>query len=382
MLKEFRHNPMYRYLLLLSIAMAAGFQGWRTLFNNYAVENIGINGFQNGVIQAVREVPGFLSLLVIYLLLIVKEHRLAAISALVLGIGVVATGLFPSFIGLIFCTLVMSLGFHYFETVNQSLTLQYFTHHQAPLIIGSIKSYVALTNIVTGIIIWLISDYFAYSNLFYFFGIPVILVAIYAFTRNPVNKDLPVQQKKMVLKKRYTLFYVLNFLSGARRQIFVVFVVFMMVQKYQFSLRTIAILFIINNLVNYFMAPLVAKLINKIGERFVLSCEYVSLTLIFLAYAFVDTKALIFMLYIANNVFYSASMAINTYFQKTADPADIAPSMAVSFTINHISAIVIPVIGGALWMYNWRIPFIGGSVVAFISLILAQKVKTTKVQPA
>ncbi len=378
MLKEFRQNPMYRYLLLLSIAMAAGFQGWRTLFNNYAVEDIGINGFQNGVIQAVREVPGFLSLLVVYLLLVIKEHRLAAVSALVLGIGVVATGLFPSFLGLVFCTLIMSVGFHYFETVNQSLTLQYFSHQKAPIIIGSIKSYVALTNIVTGVIIWAISDYFEFSKLFYLFGIPVIFVAIYAFTKNPVDKNLPVQQKKMVLKKRYSLFYALNFLSGARRQIFVVFVVFMMVQKYDFSIQTIALLFVINNLVNYFMAPKVAHLINKMGERFVLSCEYISLTVIFMAYAFVDTKALIFVLYIANNVFYSASMAINTYFQKTADPADIAPSMAVSFTINHISAIIIPVIGGALWMYNWRIPFVAGSAVALISLLLAQRLKTPR----
>ena len=71
-------------------------------------------------------------------------------------------------------------------------------------------------------------------------------------------------------------------------------------------------------------------------------------------------------------------MAINTYFQKTAVPQDIAPSMAVGFTINHISAVVIPVIGGALWMVDWRIPFIAGAVIAFLSLVFSQKVKTSK----
>ena len=378
MLRQFRNNKLYLYLLLLSIAMAAGFQGWRTMFNNFAVDNIGINGFQNGVIQSVREVPGFLSLLVIYVLLIIKEHRLAAVSVLLLGAGVTATGLFPSFSGLVVCTLIMSLGFHYFQTVNQSLTLQYFAHNEAPLIMGSINSYVALTNIIVGIIIWSISGYFDFSYLFIFFGIAVMLAALYSFRLNPINKDLPVQQKKMILKRKYSLFYLLHFFSGARRQIFVVFVVFMMVEKYHFSLQTIAILFVINNVVNYFMAPFIGRMINKIGERFILSCEYLSLTIIFLSYAFVDSKILLFALYIFNNVFYSAAMAINTYFQKTADPEDIAPSMAVSFTINHISAIVIPVIGGALWMYNWRIPFISGSVIALLSLILAQKVKIPK----
>jgi predicted MFS family arabinose efflux permease len=376
MLKEFKENPMYRYLLLLSIAMAAGFQGWRTLFNNYAVEEVGINGFQNGIIQSVREIPGLLSLLVVFLLLFLKEHRIAAIGALVLGVGVAATGLFPSFGGLIVCTLIMSLGFHYFETVNQSLTLQYFSHKDAPIVLGNIKSYIALTNIITGIIIWTLSNHLKYSNIFMFFGVAVILVGLYAFTKNPVDKNLPIQKKKMVLKKKYSLFYILNFLSGARRQIFVVFVVFMMVKKYNFSIQTITILFIINNIINYFMAPVIGKLINKIGERFVLSCEYITLTIIFLLYTFVDNKTLIFFIYIANNVFFSASMAINTFFQKTADTEDIAPSMGVSFTINHILAIIVPVIGGALWMYNWRLPFFVGSGIAFISLLTAQKVRT------
>ncbi len=378
MLKQFRSNPMYRYLLLLGVAMAAGFQGWRTLYNNYAVDVVGVTGLQNGAVQSIREVPGLLSLLVVFLLLFIKEHRLAAVAALVMGVGVAATGFFPSFSGLIVCTLIMSLGFHYYETVNQSLTLQYFSHTEAPIVLGSIKSYVALANIITGVIIWAISGYAKFSNIFMFFGIAVFLVAIYAFTRNPVDKDLPVQKKKMVLKKKYTLFYILNFLSGARRQIFVVFVVFMMVKKYQFSIQTVTILFIINNIVNYFMAPIIGKLINRIGERFVLSCEYLSLIIIFLAYVLVSDKTAIFFIYIANNVFYSAAMAINTFFQKTADPEDIAPSMAVSFTINHILAIVVPIVGGALWMYNWRLPFIVGSCIAFVSLIAAQLVKVPK----
>lgn len=378
MIKEIRENPMYGYLLLLSIAITVGFQAWRTMFNNYAVDVVGINGFQNGVIQSVREIPGFLAMLVVYLLLIIKEHRLAALGTLVVGIGVAMTGLLPSFWGLILTTLIMSLGFHYFEAVNQSLTLQHFSLKQTPIVLGNIRSYGALTNIGVGLIIWQVSKQVELPYLFIGFGILVILMASFAFTRNPIRKEMPLQQKKMVFKRKYWLFYTLNFLSGARRQVFVVFVVFMLVDKYQFKIEGVALLFVINNVIHFFMAKLVARGINKFGERLILSIEYVSLILIFLAYAFVEDRTTLIALYIVNNIFFSASMAINTYFQKTGEKQDIAPSMAVGFTINHISAVVIPVIGGALWMLNYRIPFIAGAGVAALSLFFAQKVKIPK----
>ncbi len=375
MIHEIKKNPMYGYLLLLVVAITIGFQAWRTLLNNYAVDQIGISGLQMGVIQSIREIPGFLALLVVYLLYLFKEHKFAAFNVILMGVGVLATGSFPSYEGLILTTLIMSIGFHYFETVNQSLTLQYFDKTQAPIVIGKLKSWGALTNIVVGAIIWTISKYMNLSSQFIAFGSIVVLLGLFALTKKPTNKDVPLQQKKMILKKKYWLFYVLNFLSGARRQIFVVFAVFMLVDKYHFGIEGIAILFIINNIATYFISPLVAKAINRFGERSILSIEYFSLIIIFISYAFIENKMIVAGLYITDHIFFSAAMAINTYFQKTAEPQDIAPSMAVGFTINHISAVVIPIMGGALWMLNWRIPFLAGAVIAVLSLIFAQFVR-------
>lgn len=378
MIKEIRKNPMYAYLLLLIIAMTTGFQAWRTLFNNYAIDQVGINGFQAGVIQSVREIPGFLALLVVYLLLIFKEHKLAAYSLLLMGIGVLATGLLPSYSGLIITTLFMSIGFHYFETVNQSLTLQYFSKEQAPIMIGKVKSLGAITNITVGALIWFTSKYWSLSAQFIVFGAAVLLLVIFALFKDPTNKNIPKQQKRMVLKKKYWLFYTLNFLSGARRQIFVVFAVFMLVEKYSFSIKEVAILFIINNIITYFMAPIIGKGINRFGERAILSVEYISLIAIFLCYALIENRTAVGVLYVADHIFFSAAMAINTFFQKTGEQQDIAPSMAVGFTINHISAVVIPVIGGALWMLNWKIPFIAGAGIASLSLVFSQFVRVPK----
>lgn len=364
--------------MLLVIAATAGHQGWRTLFNNIAVDEIGINGFQVGLIQSVREIPGFLALLVVYLLLIIKEHRLSALAVILVGIGVGLTGLVPSFEGLLITTFIMSLGFHYFETTNKSLTLQYFNTEESPIVFAKQKSWTAIANIGMGALIFGISHVMSLQSSFIFVGIAVFLAGIWALTWKPAQQKVKRQNKGLVLRKKYWLFYVLNFLSGARRQIFVVFAVFMLVQKYHFSVQNIAILFVINNIITYFVSPLIAKGINKYGERKMLTAEYISLIFVFLGYALIDNAWVVAGLYILDHIFFGFAMGINTYFQKVGDAEDIAPSMAVGFTINHISAVVIPVIGGLLWTLHWQIPFIAGAALSVVSLIFVQKIKINR----
>lgn len=307
-----------------------------------------------------------------------REHRLSALAVLVVGLGVALTGFFPSFLGLIFTTLIMSVGFHYFETTNKSLTLQYFSWEQAPYVFAKQKSWAAVANISVGILILGLADFISLQAGFVLIGALVFAIGIWALFWKPVNKNIVPQNKGMVFRKKYWLFYVLNFLSGARRQIFVVFAVFMLVQKYHYSVREIAILFVINNIIAYFISPLIAKGINRFGERTMLSLEYFSLIFVFLGYAYIENAWVVAVLYIIDHIFFGFSMGINTYFQKTGDAKDIAPSMAVGFTINHISAVVIPVLGGLLWMVNWRIPFIAGVFLCMFSLIFVQKIRIEK----
>ena len=108
-----RKNPMYRYLTVLTICSMGGLQAWQTLFNNFAVEVVGLEGNHVGIIQSVREIPGFVALLAIFIMMVIKEHRLSALSILFLGLGVGVTGLFPSYSGLLMTTLTMSFGFQY-----------------------------------------------------------------------------------------------------------------------------------------------------------------------------------------------------------------------------------------------------------------------------
>ncbi len=373
---NFRSNRMYIFLLVLTIGNTAGFQAWRTLFNNFAVEVAGLQGDQIGIIQSLREIPGFLTFLVVYLLIVIKEHRLSALSVILMGFGVGITGLFPNYAGIMSTTMLMSLGFHYFETTNQSLTLQYFDQGTSPLVFGRLRSLAAAASIVVGLAIYALDPFLTYGQMFSGAGLLVVATGIWALLQNPVDQSLPIQRKQMVFRARYWLYYFLTFMAGARRQIFVAFAVFLMVKKFGFSVQEITLLFVANNVINYFINPVIGKSIIRFGERRVLSVEYSALIGVFLAYTLVQSKWLVALLYILDHLFFNFAIAIRTYFQKIGHKEDIAPSMAVGFTINHIAAVVLPAIGGALWMIDYRIPFYAGAVMSLVSLVAVQKIRT------
>ena len=374
-LQAIKQNPMYRFLMVLTISSTIGLQTWRTLFDNFAVRAAGLDGNHIGVIQSVREIPGFLALLAVFAIMLIQEHRLSTLSILVLGIGVAVTGLFPSYSGLLFTTLIMSFGFHYYETTNQSLTLQYFDKQISPWVFGKLRSLAAASNIAIGIIIYFIAPILTFAQIYLLMGGFIIAAGCWGFSQNPVDRNLVPQHKKMIFRKKYWLFYFLTFMSGARRQIFMAFAVFLLVKKFQFTVQEVTILFVINNLVNYFLSPLIGKGIIRYGERKILSLEYFSLIFIFLAYAAVESKTLVAILYILDHIFFNFAIAIRTYFQKVGDPRDIAPSMAVGFTINHIAAVVLPAIGGLLWIVDYRIPFVCGAILSMVSLVAVQQIK-------
>jgi predicted MFS family arabinose efflux permease len=373
--KEIKKNPMFLYLAVLTISSTIGLQAWLTLFNNFAVEVAGLDGSHIGMIQSLREVPGFLSLLAVYVIMVLKEHRLSAVSVLLLGLGLAVTGFFPSYPGLILTTVVMSFGFHYYETTNMSLTLQYFDALSSPWVFGKQRSYAAASSIALGLLIFGLAFFLTFSQIYLLIGGLIMVSAVWGFTQKPTKQTITPQRKKMIFRKKYWLFYFLTFMAGARRQIFMAFSILLMVQKFHYSVQEITILFMINNIINYYLSPLIGKSIIRFGERKVLSLEYFSLVLIFIAYATTGYKWVVAVLFILDHIFFNFAIAIRTYFQKVGDPRDIAPSMAVGFTINHIAAVFLPAIGGLLWVVDYRIPFFGGAVMSVISLFAVQFIR-------
>ena len=361
-------------LILMSIAMPLAFNTWSALLNNFAVEQAAFTGVEIGILQSLREVPGFLSFTVIFVLLVLKEQTFAVFSLALLGLGVALTGFFPSEYGLYFTTVLMSIGFHYFEAIKQSLSLQWLTKEEAPQVLGRLIAVGSITSLVIYGVLWVLLEVFDVSFMWNFTlaGGLCCLLAIFMWLNFPHFPSKTVQHKTLVLRRRYWLYYLLTFLSGARRQIFVVFAAFLMVEKFGYSASQVTLLFLINYAFNWFFAERIGVLIHRIGERRALTLEYIGLIFVFVAYGLVDNATLAAALYVIDHMFFAMAIAISTYFQKIADPKDMASTAGVSFTISHIAAIVIPAALGLVWMWSHALVFFIGAGFAALSLLASQ----------
>jgi len=359
--------------MLIAAGSAMSFAIWLNLLNNFAIDRVAFSGKEIGILQSLREIPGFLAFTIIYVLLVIREQKMAYISLMILGLGTFFTGFFPSATGFYITTVIMSIGFHYLETVQNSLSLQWLDKKEAPAFLGKMIAAKSAANILAFALVWFLFEWFNidYVWLYSLGGGISIIIALYSWISFPCFPQKVFQSKKLILRKRYWLFYALQFMGGARRQIFVVFAGFLMVEKFGFSVGEISILFLINATLNIFLAPRIGKLIGLIGERRALILEYIGLIFIFTGYAMVENSAFAIFLYIVDHLFFAMAIAQKTYFQKIANPADIASTAGVSFTINHIAAVVIPVIFGALWIQSPVLVFAIGAIMAAISLLLA-----------
>ena len=372
--REWR-NPI-ALLILMSIAMPIAFNTWNALLNNFVIERAAFTGVEIGILQSLREVPGFIAFTTVFVLLLIREQTFAVLSLAVLGAGVAATGFFPTVYGLYFTTVVMSLGFHYFEAVKQSLSLQWLSKEEAPQVLGRLISIGAVTSLITYGVLWLLLEIFELDFVWNFViaGAICAALALFMWGGFPHFASDTQQHTHLVLRKRYWLYYALTFFSGARRQIFMVFAAFLMVEKFGYTAAQVTLLFLINYAFNWLFAEKIGVLIRRIGERNSLTIEYVGLIVVFTAYAFVENAYLAAALYVIDHMFFALYIAMSTYFQKIADPADMASSAGVSFTINHIAAVIVPAALGLVWVVSNAAVFLTGTAFAICSLLLARNV--------
>ncbi|WP_199482298.1 MFS transporter [Vibrio owensii] len=361
------------FLLLISIIVPIAFSTWMALLNNFVIEKANFDGADIGLLQSVREIPGFLAFTAVFVLLFIREQRFMLVSLAMLTLGTAITGYFPSLFGLLFTTLLMSTGFHYFETLKQSLSLQWLSKEEAPEMLGKFISVGALASLITYGAIWVLLEQLKLDFKTVYLlagGTGFILIMVMAFAFPEFKTEVP-QNKKLVLRKRYWLYYALTFMSGARRQIFTVFAGFLMVEKFGYSAADITLLFLINYLFNFLFAKRIGRFIGAVGERKALMFEYVGLIFVFVGYGLVQTAEWAAALYVIDHLFFALALAIKTYFQKIADPADMASTAGVAFTINHIAAVVIPVTFGVIWLVSPSSVFYIGAAMAAVSLLLS-----------
>jgi hypothetical protein len=380
-LAEARALPAWRspigLLLVMAAAMPIAFSVWTALLNNFVIAAAGFTGVEIGWLQSVREIPGFLAVGAILVILFIREQTLALISLLTLGFAVAVTAFFPSFTGLLLTTVIGSLGFHYYETMNQSLQLQWLDKQEAPealgriIAMGSAASFAAYAMIL---VLWIWLDV-GYTVIYVLAGLTTAGLSLFCWIAYPRFVSPHPQRKTLVLRRRYWLYYALQLMAGARRQIFVVFAAFMMVERFGFTVPQITALFMVTFATNVFFAPAIGRMVSRLGERTALGIEYIGLLAVFLSYGglyvFDWGATVAAFLYVLDHVLFALALSLKTYFQKISDPGDIAPTAAVAFTINHIAAVFLPAALGYFWIVSPKAVFGLAAAMALTSFCLA-----------
>ena len=380
-LDQARALPFWRrpvtLLFLMAFAMPIAFSVWLALLNNFVVEAAQFDGSDIGLLHAIREIPGFLAVGVIVVIMVMREQVLGLISLIMLGAATALTAQFPQMTGILVLTFISSVGFHYYETVNQSLQLQWLSKERAPQMLGWLMAAGAVATFLVYFVIMVLWEPLGltYNSVYMVGGGITVAIAAFALLAYPQFEAPTPQLKTFVLRRRYWLYYALQFMSGARRQIFMVFAGFMMVEKFGFEVHELTALYLINLVVNIIVAPLLGRVVARYGEQKALAFEYVGLVIVFLAYGgvyyFGWGLMVAAVLYVLDHIFFGLALALKTYFQKIADPQDIAPTAAVAFTINHIAAVGLPVPLGLLWLMSPAAVFFLAAGMAATSLALA-----------
>ncbi len=373
--------PLWRrpttLLFLMAVAMPLAFATWSALLNNFVIEAAGFTGVEIGWLHTVREIPGLLAVGVLLFLLLIREQVMAGLMLILLGSATAVTAWYPSFGGLLMVTLISSIGFHYFESCNQSLQLQWLTKAEAPKVIGKLVAAGSTASLVAyGLIVlcWKVFD-LSYNFVFLVSGGICVAIALFALLAFPQFKSEHPQRKSIVLRRRYWLYYLFEMLSGARRQIFVVFAAFMMVERFGYGVESVTALMLITFVANMVTAPSIGRFVARFGEQKAMMIEFSGLFCVFVGYGclywFNLPGWIAAALYVANNIFFAISFSHKTYFQKIADPADMATSAALAFTINHIAAVFLPAGLGYIWATSPDWVFILAAGIALVQILLS-----------
>ena len=380
-------KQLLRTLTVANFFLYFGFNIWQAIFNNFAVEEIGVSASQIGIIQSLREIPGLMGFLLGFLALWFSEMRIMGLSVLLMGLGMVVSGWAEGLGILMLGTMVMSIGFHFFYPSNSSVVLMVSGKEEAPKVLGRLQSVSSFAAVIGTLVIWVFVDglqvgsfhvpAWGYRTMLWVTG-GVVLAGSLVAMRNGRRYGSQREKRKVVFRREYWLYYLLTFMMGSRRHIFSTFAIFMLVQVYGISVRESALLFLLNNLVSTYAAAQLGKLVARFGERKVLTFNFVGLIGVFMGYAYVGYLPALYALFVLDHVFFGFNLAVDSYFQKIAhSPQEITSNVSMAQTINHISALVVPVLGGILWeQIAPSATFLAGVVIAVVSLVLVQFIRT------
>ena len=355
--------------------MAVGAQGiffgvLMSLFYNFVVERLGIEPHELGGLEALREVPGFLNVLFLAAMVRFAPPIVGALSMGIMGFGLMAYAAADSVFWLAVYSFIASIGFHCWIPLEQAMALSFSPEGDKGRWLGLLRSVNSFAWLGTIGICNVAYAHVGYGGLFVMAGGATVLGGVAVFF---AEKKKPEIQKNFVLKRRYNLYYALNFLQGLRKQVFITFAIFALVKVHGMPIETTLKLVFVNQLLLTLTASWMGRLVDRYGERTMLSVSYVGLAVVFFGYATIHHLPTLYVLYCVDNLIFFGGIALTTYLHKISPAEDLKPTLSMGVTMNHVAAVAAPLAGGFVWKYfGYEVIFFAGSALAIISLIVSQ----------
>ncbi len=367
-------NRSFALLAVATFSVGIFFGVQLSLFNNFIVDRLGIEPHHLGYVEALREVPGFLNVFFLALMVRAAPSLVAAISLGVMGLGLAAYAGVDSVESLALYSVVWSLGFHCWLPLESAMALTYSPDGNKGRWLGQLRSVHSLAMLLTIVSCMYLLPHIRFEGLFVVAGLCTI-VGGGALLFAP-RKSAGPEERGLVFKRRYGVFYLLNFLQGCRKQMFITFAIFALVKVHGMPVETTMILVLINQILLTLTAPLLGRMVDRFGERLMLTLSYFGLIFVFLGYALVEDLGTLYVLYCVDNLIFFGSIALTTYAHKITSSEELKPTLSMGVTMNHVAAVLAPLIGGLVWHYfGYQVIFLAGAALAFVSLVVCQWVR-------
>ncbi|MGD0999688.1 MAG: MFS transporter [Candidatus Brocadiia bacterium] len=386
-----RVRNAHRNLLLFAAGAALmGFAGtmFDTTFNNFLSDTFNLSAEARGNLEFPRELPGFLCALFAGLLFFTSETNIAGISALCVGAGLIGVAIWGGGWSAMMALMILwSVGSHLIMPVRSSISMDLAPDGKKGRRLGQIQGASIAASIVGYALIWVVMDLSPKNyRLIYIIGGVVALgaAAVFFAMRMP---GAHLSRPKFIFRRRYWLYYLLAAFFGARKQIFITFGPWVLVQIFHQEANIFAELFMAGAVLGLVFQPALGRAIDRFGERKVLMVDAMLIFCICAGYGFADHLGnhrlalwLLYACFVADQLLFGVNMARDTYMSKIAlKPEHVAPSLSLGITINHAVSMSVPSIGGLVWIrYGYSWVFVGAACVAVLMVIFTSMVRTDR----
>ena len=390
-LEAFREGKNYKYLLLsiLITGLAAGL--YRGILDNFLAEVVGMGEMDKGITEFFRELPGIALVLILAIFYMCSAETMYKIGALIMLVGMGMHAVLPAtkvLTTLAIC--VFSLGDHIQLGMKSTLTLEYAKPGKGGAAQG-VQSSVSQVGTLIGyfvivLVFSLITDNQPY-RLFFIISTLLIGVSTVCSMKLTGKSEADKNKRRFYFHKKYTKYYMLEMFYGARKQVFITFGPYLLILFYGANAATISLLFAVSAITCFFAAPVVGRLIDKLGYKTIMVADTLLLVVVCFFYGFshhLFPKDVAFIVccinYILDAVISLGSMASNNYVQVLSDNADeVKATISTGVSINHVITIFIALFGGWIWQtLGIETLFVASAILGLCNSAYAASIKTVK----